>query len=648
MRKRLMSFALALALAVTAMADKLVSVHSPNGQVKVNITIGDKVYYDVESAGETLLQKSHLGMTLRNRTLGTNSKLKGKKQKTVNETLTPVFPLKYSQVENHYNQLTLSFDGDWQLEWRVYDDAVAYRFVTAMKGEIEVMKEDVTLCLPQPTPLVLQQTGSFRTSCEEPYSRVNSNEWKAEDYMSEVPLVIAGKGQKMLLSEYDLFDYPGMFFKGNANNTLTAIHPLCPLEFQDNGDRSQNFTKEADYIAKTTGTRTFPWRYLHITADDRHMAESTLPTRLAPKSEIEDTGWIKPGKTTWEWWNGSIPYGPDVNFKSGLNLDTYKYFVDFAAKHGLEYILMDEGWAKSTRDPFTPNPDIDLHELISYAKSKNVGIILWLTWLTVDKHMDLFKTFEQWGIKGVKIDFMDRQDQWMVKYYERVAREAAKHHLLVDYHGAYHPSGMQEKFPNIVSFEGVRGMEQMGGCRPENSVYLPFIRNAVGPMDYTPGAMLCAQPDCYASRRPNSASIGTRAYQMALYVQFESHLQMMADNPSLYNRWPDCTAFIAGMPVNWDETRVLKAELGQYIVTARRKGDKWYIGGITNGTLREFSLDLDFLSDGREYKLTQFSDGPNADTQAMDYRCSTIAGVRASYKLHIRMVRNGGYAAVLE
>ena len=345
--------------------------------------------------------------------------------------------------------------------------------------------------------------------------------------------------------------------KGNADNSLSAVHPQVPLEFGDDGDRSVKITKEADYIAETDGTRSYPWRYIHITADDKDMVCNTMPMRLAPASEIADPSWIRPGKTTWEWWNGSIPYGPDVNFKSGLNIETYKYFVDFAAANGLEYILMDEGWAKSTRDPFTPNPDIDLHELIDYAKSKNVGVILWLTWLTVENHPTMFETFEKWGVAGVKIDFMDRQDQWMVKFYERTAKAAAEHHIFVDYHGAYHPSGLEYKYPNVLTFEGVRGMEYMGGCTPRNSAYYPAIRNAAGPMDYTPGAMLCAQPDCFSSRRPNSASIGTRAFQMALYVVFESNLQMLAENPTLYNMYPDCRDYIASCPVNWDETRVL-------------------------------------------------------------------------------------------
>lgn len=641
------AFSLLCLLFSTAQAQKNVSVSSPDGQVKLSVTLSDKVYYDVESHGEVLVKDGHLGMTLDRAALGTTPVLKSKKVKTVQEAVTPVFPLKSATVDNHYTLLTMNMKGGYAIEWRVYDDGLACRFLTSMKGNVKVQSEDFCIRLPQDTRLVLQQPGGFKTSCEEEYTNVQSAAWKASDRMSELPLVIAGARQKVFVSEFDLFDYPCMFMKGNADNSLSSVHPKVPLKFGDDGDRSVKILEEADYIAETSGTRAFPWRYFHITQDDRQMALNTMPMRLAPASQIADPSWIRTGKTTWEWWNGSIPYGPDVNFVSGLNLDTYKYFVDFAAANGLEYILMDEGWAKSTRDPFTPNPDIDLHELIRYAKSKNVGVILWLTWLTVDKHPTMFETFEKWGVAGVKIDFMDRQDQWMVQFYERTAKAAAEHHIFVDYHGAYHPSGLEYKYPNVLTFEGVRGMEYMGGCTPKNSAFYPAIRNAAGPMDYTPGAMLSAQPECYSSRRPNSASIGTRAYQMALYVVFESNLQMMADNPTLYNMYPDCRDFIAACPVNWDETRVLAAEFGEYTVVARRKGEKWYIGGITNGTPRDLSLKLDFLKEGQSYKATSFTDAVNSAVQAMDYR--KVSGkFSQGNTLNIHMVRNGGFAAVLE
>jgi alpha-glucosidase len=374
-----------------------------------------------------------------------------------------------------------------------------------------------------------------------------------------------------------------------------------------------------------------------------------MTKKLAAESVIKDPSWIKPGQVSWEWWNDAAPYGPDVNFVSGYNLATYKYYIDFAAKQGIKYIIMDEGWAKDTRNPFDPNPDVDLKELLSYGKQKNVGIILWLTWLTVENNFDLFKTFSEWGVKGLKIDFMDRSDQWMVNYYERVAKEAAKYNLFVDFHGSFKPAGLEYKYPNILSYEGVRGMEQMGGATPDNSVYFPFMRNAVGPMDYTPGAMLSMQPEAYGAKRPNAASIGTRAYQMALFVIFESGLQMLADNPTLYYRNPDCTEFITKVPVTWDETRSLAAEAGQYAIVAKRKGEQWYIGGMTNNqeTTRTFDIKLDFLKPGQAFKMVSFEDGINAGRQAMDYRRKEST-VKAGETIHIKMARNGGFAAKIQ
>lgn len=629
-----------------ATAQKRVSATSPDGQTQVDVTLSDRIYYDVTSHGEQLLTRSHIGLTLADRTLGERPSLKGKKVTRVSGTVSPLHPLKAATVDNSYTLLTLSFAGGYKVEWRVYDDGVAYRFLTQLKDSISVMAEDATWRLASACDLVQQQTGSFKTSCEEPYTVVGSDAWKADDKMSELPVLVMGRTQKMLISEFDLFDYPAALLRGNADNTLSAVHPRTPLEAEDDGDRSQKILREAPYIARTAGSRAFPWRYMLITRDDRRLAESTMPVRLAPGCALDDTAWIKPGQTCWDWLNG-IPYGPDVTFKSGINLDTYKYFVDFAARNGVRYMLMDEGWALDTRDPFRTNPEVHLPELIEYAAGKGVGIIVWLPWLTVEHHMDLFKTFGEWGIRGVKIDFMDRHDQWMVNFYERVAREAARHHIVVDFHGAYHPSGLDYKYPNVLTYEGVRGMEYNGGCRPDNSVWLPFLRGAVGPMDYTPGPMLCYQPEHYHGNRPICAGVGTKAYNMAVFVLLESNLQMLMDNPCRYDEWPDCRDFLTGVPVNWDETRVLSAEAGQYCVTAKRSGGKWYIGGFTNNTGRELDLSLDFLAPGRQYRMTSFEDGTNAHIMAMDY-VRRETGVSASTTLHVRMVRNGGFAAVIE
>ena len=637
-----------LSIAFGISAQKKAELQSPNGEIKVSLSISDKIYYTISYNNDVLLEKNHLSLNLGNETLGLNPKLSGQKANKVNEVLTPVVPLKYSSVKNEYNSLLLTFKGDYSVEFRAFDDGIAYRFITNKKGDVEVLGEDFAINFPTNYLLHLQQPGGFKTAYEEPYTHVESNEWKATDRMSVLPILIDTKKQyKILISESDLSDYPCMFLKSNGANGVQSTFPKAPLEFGEDGDRSLKIVKEADYIAKTTGKRNFPWRYFVITKDDKQLIENTMTYRLATKSQLQDVSWIKLGQVSWEWWNEASPYGPDVNFVAGFNLDTYKYYIDFASKYGIEYIIMDEGWAKSTRDPYTPNPKVDVHELIRYGKEKNVGIILWLTWLVVENNPDIFKTFSEWGVKGVKIDFMDRSDQWMVNYYERIAKEAAKYNILVDYHGSFKPAGIEYKYPNILSYEGVRGMEQMEGCTPENSVYFPFMRNAVGPMDYTPGAMISMQPERYCGHRPNSASIGTRAYQLALFVIFESGLQMLADNPTLYYRNEDCTKFITDVPVTWDETRALEAKAGEYALVAKRKGNKWYIGGMTNNTERQLEISLDFLNAGTSYKMTSFEDGINAGRQAMDYRRKE-SHVKSGDKIQIKMARNGGFAAVIE
>jgi len=638
---------LVLAAAGSSFAQEKFQLKSPDGAITVSINLKDKIYYSVSYHSDELLTNNSLGLTLKGEKLGDNAQLVSAKPTAGLNTIKPYISLKYATVVSKYNQLLLNFKGNYAVEFRAFNNGIAYRFITNKKGEIEVKDEEVAINFPAAYDLHVQQPAGFKTAYEEKYSTTSSADWKEK--MSTLPVLIDTKKQyKILISEADLSDYPCLFLKGNGENKVSAAFPKAPLAFSEDGDRSLKITKEADYIAKTTGSRSFPWRYFVITNEDKQLIENTMTLELASESVIKDPSWIKPGQASWEWWNDAAPYGPDVNFESGYNLATYKYYIDFAAKFGLKYIIMDEGWAKSTTDPYTPNPEVDVHELIRYGKEKNVGVVLWLTWLSVNNHMELFKTFKDWGIKGVKIDFMDRSDQWMVNYYERVAQEAAKNKLFVDFHGAFKPAGLEYKYPNVISYEGVRGMEQMGGTLPQNSLFLPFMRNAVGPMDYTPGAMISMQPEAYRAERPNAASIGTRAYQMALFVVFESGIQMLADNPTLYYRNLECTEFITSVPTTWDETKALIAKVGEVAVVAKRKDSKWFIGGIANGVekTRKLTLDFSFLKPGKSYTMVYFEDGINAGRQAMDYRKKTIQ-VKSGDKIDIQMVRNGGYAAVI-
>jgi len=436
-----------------------------------------------------------------------------------------------------------------------------------------------------------------------------------------------------------------MFLHGTGNNGMSSIFPPCPLEQELSGDRSMNFTKTADYIARTNGKRSFPWRYFMIARHDKEIPLNTLTVQLSSPCEIADTEWIKPGQVSWDWWNHKMIW--NVDFRSGINTPTYKYYIDFASKYGVPYIIMDEGWAKTTLEPFETSKEIDLPELIRYGKSKNVGIILWLPWTTVDAHLDnIFAKYAEWGVKGVKIDFMDRQDQWMVNYYERIVKEAAKHHILVDFHGAYKPSGLEIRYPNLLSYEGVRGLEYNDAVDPENSIYQPFIRNAVGPMDFTPGVMSSAQPEHVKNTDPVPMTAGTRSYHMALFVAFESGIQMLADSPTRYYENPECTEFITSVPVTWDETRVIDAKVGSYYVVAKRKGTKWYVAAITGKDSQKLTLPFSFLGAGK-HRITWFQDGPNSNRHAIDYR-KRQGEVESTTVFDIELARNGGWCAVIE
>ena len=632
-----------------AMAAKSFELKSPSGEVSVTVDIGEQIRYSVYGGGKPLLTDSSLALCLREGTLGDKPHLTGHKASPVNRTFRPVVAFKFEEIRDRCNMLRLDFRGGWAVEFRAYDDGMAYRFVTALRHDIEVLSEKVAIRFPDDYTAVVQQPGGFKTAYEEPYSLIETNGWKPGDPMSVLPVLIdTRQGYKLLLSESALSDYPCMFLEGDGANGMKGTFPKVPLAYEESGDRSMRILQEADYIARTKGTRAFPWRYFVIAKDDGQLIENTMTARLAEQQAIADASWIEPGQVSWEFWNAASPYGPDVDFVAGFNTATYKYYIDFAAEYGIPYIIMDEGWARSTRDPYTPNPAVDVHELIRYGREKGVGIILWMTWLVVENHFEMFEELSKWGVKGVKIDFMDRSDQWMVNYYERVAAEAARHKMVVAFHGSFKPAGLEYKYPNVLAYEGVRGMENMGGCTPANSVWFPFIRNAVGPMDYTPGAMLSMQPESYCGNRPNAASIGTRAYQMALFVLFETGLQMLADNPTLYYRNDECTRFISRIPVTWDETRALKAVAGKFAVVAKRKGDKWYVGAI-NGSNEgiELEISLDFLTPGKNYTMTGFEDGINAFRQAMDYR-KTQRRVDSTGKATLKIARNGGWAAVIE
>ena len=594
MMKRLFTLLCTLMLACAAEA-KTVEAASPDGNLRLAVDVADRITYGLWSGEDKILENCTLSLTLADRTLGEKPRLRSVKRSSADEVLERRNPTKNASVRNRYNAVRLNFAGGYAVEFRLFDDGAAYRFVTSLPGEVEVMGEACRLGFPAGSEAWLSEVDGFRSMYEEPYTRVATAEYDSTDRMSYLPVLVGMPGgKKVLLAESGVRDYPCMFVRGDGAGGFESLFPRVPKEYAPAGDRNLKIVAEEPYIARTQGTRTFPWRVAVVAEKDAALLENELVWLLAEPAADADWEWVKPGLVSWDWWNGMRLTG--VDFRAGRNTESYRYYIDFAARYGIPYIIMDEGWSASTTDVFHPNPDLDLQELIAYGRERNVQIVLWLTWLAVEKDMDrLFATLEEWGIPGVKIDFMDRSDQWMVGYYERVMKCAARHRLFVDMHGSYTPKGLLRTYPNLLTYEAVLGMEQGGRCKPDNSNYLPFIRNAVGPMDFTPGGMFCSQPEDNRSTGSNPMASGTRAYQLALYVVFESPLQMMADNPVYYYREHPCTEFIASVPTTWDELRVLRARCGEQVVVARRKGDRWFIGGITNNRPYSTEVALDFL-----------------------------------------------------
>jgi len=460
-----------------------------------------------------------------------------------------------------------------------------------------------------------------------------------------LPAVVdAGGGVKLALAESDVEDYPGLWLRGTGGNGLDGTFPPYPLEEKLERDRDFRVVKSADYIAATGGTRSFPWRVMGIAARDTDLLTNQLVWLLEKPSEVADTSWIKPGKVAWDWWNANNVYG--VNFKAGINTETYKYYIDFAAKYGIPYIILDEGWYR-LGNVLEVVPEINMEELVSYGRQKNVGVILWVVWKTLDDQLiPALDQYAKWGIKGIKVDFMQRSDQLLIRYYHRVSAETAKRKMLVDFHGDQKPATMTRTWPNLISTEGVRGMEWSkwsADTEPQHNVTLPFTRMFLGPMDYTPGAMLNAQKATFAPIFNRPMALGTRCQQLAMYVVFESPLQMLSDSPSNYLREPDAMEFLAAVPTEWDDTRPLEGKISEYVAVARRNGSDWYVGVMNNWTARDLELDLSFLPEGA-FQMQAYEDGANADRMAGDFKM-TKTEVRRSTALKIHLAPGGGWAA---
>ena len=663
--KRLSLVTLLMLTAIVSYAGQW-TVSSPDNQLKLTVDAGAELTWQISHGNTCVLQPSVISLNLgKAGVLGTNIKVKKATTKETNETIKPVV-YKKTVVENHYNQLTLDCAGNYKVEFRVYNDAAAYRFITAKKGSVNVIDEVAEFNFDADykafVPYINDNRGGYRYSYsfesyydEKPISQMHA------DSLAITPLLVELKdGKKAAIMEADLDDYAGMFLvKGNKPNSLKGTFAPLPLEGDWGGWMDMNYipSKCADYIAETDGTRAYPWRAVVVSTNDSQLLSCDLSVRLGKKSQLADTSWIKPGKVAWDWWNTTNVTG--VDFKAGMNTDTYKYFIDFAAANKLEYIIIDCGWSGSRNDWKGSTlmhcvPEINLEEVIAHGNKKGVGVILWASWALCDKeHATAFPYYAKMGVKGFKVDFLDADDQKMIRSMKKIVQTAADNHLLIDLHGMK-PTGLQYAYPNIVNFEGVKGLEncKWAGMSGDQStedflrydVSIPFIRTLCGPMDYTPGAMTNAQRSMFRPINDHPMSQGTRVHQMAMYTMYDAPLQMLSDSPTAYMKNQECTDFIAAVPTTFDETIPMESVVGEYCTVAKRKGNDWWIASMTNWTPRELTLSFDFLPKGKEYKMEIFQDGVNADTEATDYK-KTALSVTSDSKVKITMAPGGGWTA---
>ncbi len=624
------------------------TVSSPDGKITLNIDLSEAIKWSASYEGKEVISPSAISLVVNKEVLGKKPGLLSETKRKIDERINVDVPRKNKVEHNFCNELRLNFK-NYAVSFRAYNEGVAYRFETGFKNGIEVNSEELNVNFNKDSQVFFPEEESMISHYERSYLDTALASLSSGRFCS-LPVLVTSAGVRVLITEADLFDYPNMFLSATGGNSLKSKFPSVVLEAEaDPGkpDRNERIVKEAGYIAKISGSRTLPWRVFTMTPDDRVLAESDMVFKLSRPVAI-DTKWIKPGKVAWDWWNANNIYG--VDFAAGINTATYKYYIDFAAKYGLEYIILDEGWSKTTTDLTEPNPDLNLQELINYGKSKGVGVILWMLWKPLDQNMDvLLDKFVQWGAKGIKVDFMQRADQYMVNYYERVARECAKRHLLVDFHGAFKPAGLHRAYPNFISNEGVKGAENNKWGKlitPDHNLMLPFIRQVAGPVDYTPGAMNNANKISFRDIFDNPMSMGTRCHQFAMYVVYESPLQMLADNPTHYYKEPESAEFISRFPAVWDETKVLDAKVGDYILVARKKASKWYVGAMTDWTARTMTLDCSFLPQGN-YRIEIMQDGINAERNGNDYK-KTVRKITNGTKLNLKLASGGGWAAIIE
>lgn len=652
----ILSLLLLIRNASFAAKEKKYVLSSPDGTLKVEISAGNELAYQVMHGNDTILSHSNIGLVLENGTIvGKTPRITGERRRKIKDNIESPF-YRFKEFVATGNELDLKLKGGFGIIFRAYNEGVAYRFYTTQSSDIIIkeeqaefnFKEDYTAYLPYTTndkkPMVMAYQNVYDIT---PLS-------KAQPKLAFLPVTVDCGSVKLTLLESDLEAYPGMFVQSQQGKYgLKGVFAPYPAKTDFYPWRKQEYvTETTDFISRSRGSRSYPWRVLAITEKDTDMPVNNLVYALASPNRIGDTSWIKTGKVAWDWWNDWNLKG--VPFKAGINMDTYKYYIDFASRNGLEFIVLDEGWyAPKSGDMLTVIPELDLTELIAYGKSKGVEIVLWTVFNVLDSQLEAAcKKYADMGIKGFKVDFLDRDDQTAVEMVYRIAEMTARYKLTLDLHGIYKPTGINRTYPHIINFESVFGMEEVKWTDIKNNMPLydvtfPYIRMMAGPVDYTPGAMRNATKADWRAMYYTPASMGTRCHQLAAYIVHDSPFTMLCDAPTNYLNEQECVDFIASLPVEVDSTFIASGELGKYIVTVRKKDVNWYIGGMTNWDERDVQLDFSFLPEGVSYTAVLFKDGVNANKQAEDYRKETIR-IDKDSRLTLHLASGGGFAMKLE
>ncbi len=631
---------------------------SPDGKSTITLRSGSgqdarRLLLEVARDGQQILQPARVSVRLDgDRDLADGSQFQEVRQGTVDETFALLWG-KTDVVRNRGSwtlvRLVSAGGLNWEIELRAYDDGVAYRYVLPEQDRLRdfVLVDESTEYRFAKQPMIHYTTcKDFKTDHETQYERRPLDQLPRQTLIDLPVLAVWPDGSAAAITEARIRDFAGMYLERIDERDVVLRSRLSPLP----GRRDACVTGRTPHGS--------PWRVVLLGDHAGRLIESNLLVCLNDERPQGDYSWVRPGKTTWHWWNGTAEKG--LPFKMGMNFATHKYYIDFCARHGIAYhaVVADERpWYVQSKPTFgphpdtdilTPRPELELPRILDYARQQGVGIRLWVHWKPLGQRLEeAFTQYEAWGISGLMVDFLDRDDQEIVNYCERVLRSAAQHKLHIQFHGSYKPSGEQRTFPHLFNREGVLNLEYLKWsklCTPAHDVAVAYTRLLAGPLDYHLGGFHAASRKQFVPRHANPSVYGTRCHQLAMYVVFENPMPMVCDTPSAYEGQTGFD-FLTAVPTTWDETRFVTGEPSEYVVLARRKDQTWYLGGLTDWTARKVEVPLAFLGGG-DYAASLYVDGSLDEEQPNAVRIEQPTATAAK-TLSIEMASGGGFTAVL-